>query len=177
MKQTNKQNKTKNKPKITKILICIIYAKITFFLKQTNSGFVWTGHMLNFYQPLTGHMLNFYQPLTGHMLNFYQPLRIIFSRKRYHFILFIYLFFAWKKLYPFSEVCKHQRTISIFTFSCYLTSRPQRIFDFGMLSLTSSTNGGFYVASMTHVWLKSIKHMCERLKKEKKKEEKTYIQK
>ena len=44
-----------------------------------------------------------------------------------------------------------------FTFSAYLTLWPQMIFDLDMWPLTSSTNEGSYVASMTQLWLKSIK--------------------
>ena len=46
---------------------------------------------------------------------------------------------------------------SISTFSAYLTSWPQMTFDLDMWPLTSSTNEGSHVASMTQLWLKSIK--------------------
>ena len=44
-----------------------------------------------------------------------------------------------------------------FTFSAYLTTWPQMTFDLDMWSSTSSTNEGSHVASMTQLWLKSIK--------------------
>ena len=44
-----------------------------------------------------------------------------------------------------------------FTFSANLTTWPQMIFDFDMGPLTSSTNEGSHVASMTQLWMKSIK--------------------
>ena len=44
-----------------------------------------------------------------------------------------------------------------FTFSAYLTTWPQMTFDLDMWPLTSSTNEGSHVASMTQFWLKSIK--------------------
>ena len=46
---------------------------------------------------------------------------------------------------------------AIFTFSAYLTTWPQMTFDLDIWSLTSSTNEGSNVASMTQLWLKSIK--------------------
>ena len=45
----------------------------------------------------------------------------------------------------------------IFTFSAYLTTWPQMTFDLDIWHLTSSTNEGSHVASMTQLWLKSIK--------------------
>ena len=44
-----------------------------------------------------------------------------------------------------------------FTFLAYLTTWPQMTFDLDMWPLTSSTNEGSHVASMTQLWLKSIK--------------------
>ena len=44
-----------------------------------------------------------------------------------------------------------------FTFSAYLATWPQMIFDLDMWPLTSSTDEGSHVASMTQLWLKSIK--------------------
>ena len=44
-----------------------------------------------------------------------------------------------------------------FTFSAYLTTWPQMTLDLDMWSLTSSTYEGSHVASMTQLWLKSIK--------------------
>ena len=44
-----------------------------------------------------------------------------------------------------------------FTFSAHLTTWLQMNFDLDMWSLTSSTNEGSHVASMTQLWLKSIK--------------------
>ena len=44
-----------------------------------------------------------------------------------------------------------------FTFSAYSTTWPQMTFDPDMWPLTSSTNEGSHVASMTQLWLKSIK--------------------
>ena len=44
-----------------------------------------------------------------------------------------------------------------FTFSAYFTTWPQTIFDLDMWPLTSLTNEGSHVASMTQLWLKSIK--------------------
>ena len=44
-----------------------------------------------------------------------------------------------------------------FTFSAYLTTWPQMTFDLDMWPLTSSINAGYHVASMTQLWLKSIK--------------------
>ena len=44
-----------------------------------------------------------------------------------------------------------------FTFSAYLTTWLQMTFDLDMWPLTSSTNEGSHLASMTQVWLKSIK--------------------
>ena len=49
---------------------------------------------------------------------------------------------------------------AIFTFLVYLTTWPQMTFDLDMWPLTSSTNEGSHVASMTQLWLKSIK-ACE----------------
>ena len=48
-----------------------------------------------------------------------------------------------------------------FTFSAYLTTWPQMTFDLDMWPLTSSTNEGSHVASMTQLLLKSIK-TCRR---------------
>ena len=45
----------------------------------------------------------------------------------------------------------------IFTFSAYLTTWPQMTFDLDIWTLTSSTNEGSHVASMTQLWLKFIK--------------------
>ena len=45
----------------------------------------------------------------------------------------------------------------IFTFSAYLTTWPQMTFDLDIWPLTSSTNEGSHVASMTQLCLKSIK--------------------
>ena len=45
---------------------------------------------------------------------------------------------------------------AIFTFSAYLTTWPQMTFDLDIWPLTSSTNEGSHVASMTQLWLKSI---------------------
>ena len=44
-----------------------------------------------------------------------------------------------------------------FTFSAYLTTWPKMTFDLDMRPLTSSTNESSHVASMTQLWLKSIK--------------------
>ena len=44
-----------------------------------------------------------------------------------------------------------------FIFSAYLTTWPQMTFDLDTWPLTSSTNEGFHAASMTQLWLKSIK--------------------
>ena len=46
---------------------------------------------------------------------------------------------------------------AIFTFSVYLTTWPQMTFDLDIWPLTSSTNEGSHVASMTQLWMKSIK--------------------
>ena len=46
---------------------------------------------------------------------------------------------------------------TIFTFSAYLTTWPQMTFDLDIWNLTSSTNEGSHVASMTQLWLKFIK--------------------
>ena len=50
---------------------------------------------------------------------------------------------------------------AIFTFSAYLTTWPQMTFDLDKWHLTSSTNDGSHVATMTQLWLKSIK-VCGR---------------
>ena len=50
---------------------------------------------------------------------------------------------------------------AIFKFSAYLTTWPQMTFDLDIWPLTSPTNEGSQVASMTQLWLKSIK-ACER---------------
>ena len=47
------------------------------------------------------------------------------------------------------------------TFLAYLTSLPQMTFDLGMWPVTSLTDEGSHTASMTHIWLKSIK-ACRR---------------
>ena len=49
-----------------------------------------------------------------------------------------------------------------FTFPAYLTTKPQITFDLDMQLLTSPTNEGFHVASMTHLWSKSIKSIGKR---------------
>ena len=46
---------------------------------------------------------------------------------------------------------------AIFPFSACLTTWPQMTFDLDMCLLTSSTNKSSYVASMTQLWLESIK--------------------
>ena len=46
---------------------------------------------------------------------------------------------------------------AIFTFSAYLTTWRHMTFDFDIRPSTSSTNEGSHVASMTQLWLKSIK--------------------